>query len=354
MQMLIHFKKPDDWKNVYMHYWDNADPGRKTQWPGKQIGKAENNWYEFNFEETTPVNLVFNDGEKAQTRDLFLDKSEAWILKEDPWYFDPDIFRICVFPGGKYKALVMSYDDGSRQDERLVELFDNYEIKGTFHINSGLMNGREKISPGEISRVYKGHEISSHSVTHPDLSNMNEKELKAEILDDKIALEEMAGYKIRGLSYPFGSYNKLLLRLLREWGFLYGRVVPETNDFRLPSNMLLWRGSCHHSNAWHLAEKFITSLRKRIELFFIWGHSWELNDNDIHTNNWTYMKKICAMLGHRNDIWYATAGDVAEYLNAIYSLKIKDGTIYNPSAITVSVQHNDSIVNIGPGSSLGI
>ena len=44
-----------------------------------------------------------------------------------------------LWPGGKNKALAMSYDDGCRQDKQLVEVLNRYGIKGTFHLNSGVM-----------------------------------------------------------------------------------------------------------------------------------------------------------------------------------------------------------------------
>ena len=47
------------------------------------------------------------------------------------------------FPEGKAKALTMSYDDGRLQDERLVEIFNKYGIRGTFNLNYGLMDGDE-------------------------------------------------------------------------------------------------------------------------------------------------------------------------------------------------------------------
>ena len=47
------------------------------------------------------------------------------------------------FPGGKHKVLTMSYDDGQIHDRRLIEIFNKYGIKGTFHLNSGLMGVRE-------------------------------------------------------------------------------------------------------------------------------------------------------------------------------------------------------------------
>ena len=40
------------------------------------------------------------------------------------------------FPGGKAKALTMSYDDGKVQDRRLIDIFNKYGIKGTARIKS--------------------------------------------------------------------------------------------------------------------------------------------------------------------------------------------------------------------------
>ena len=42
-----------------------------------------------------------------------------------------------LFPQGKTKALTMSYDDCQIYDRRLVSIFNQYGINGTFHLNSG-------------------------------------------------------------------------------------------------------------------------------------------------------------------------------------------------------------------------
>ena len=42
------------------------------------------------------------------------------------------------FPNGLKKVFTMSYDDGVRQDRRLIEILDRYGIKATFNINSGI------------------------------------------------------------------------------------------------------------------------------------------------------------------------------------------------------------------------
>lgn len=50
-----------------------------------------------------------------------------------------------LFPGGKRKALTLSYDDGVIQDRHLVDLMRRYGVKGTFNLNSGLL-GRDMLS----------------------------------------------------------------------------------------------------------------------------------------------------------------------------------------------------------------
>ena len=42
------------------------------------------------------------------------------------------------FPDFKPKALTVSYDDGVRQDKRLIEILQKYGLKRTFNLNSGL------------------------------------------------------------------------------------------------------------------------------------------------------------------------------------------------------------------------
>ena len=37
-----------------------------------------------------------------------------------------------LFPGGKAKALTLSYDDGVEQDLHLIELMKQHGVKGTF------------------------------------------------------------------------------------------------------------------------------------------------------------------------------------------------------------------------------
>ena len=78
------------------------------------------------------------------------------------------------FPEGKAKALTMSYDDGKIQDERLVSIFNKYGIRGTFNLNYGMMDKEGLVPPripkDRICSLYKGHEIATHTMTHPTIA----------------------------------------------------------------------------------------------------------------------------------------------------------------------------------------
>ena len=38
-----------------------------------------------------------------------------------------------TYPGGRTKALTLSYDDGRDYDRRLVKIFNDHGLKGTYH-----------------------------------------------------------------------------------------------------------------------------------------------------------------------------------------------------------------------------
>ena len=124
----------------------------------------------------------------------------------------------CCYPGGKHKALTMSYDDGKIPDRRLVEIFNRYGIRGTFHLNSGVLLTENRIHPEEIPGLYRGHEIACHTVTHPTIARCPLPEVAAEVLEDRKALEAIAGYPVRGLSYPNGSVSREIEALLPACG----------------------------------------------------------------------------------------------------------------------------------------
>ena len=69
---------------------------------------------------------------------------------------------------------------------------------------------------------------------------------------------------------------------------------------------------------------------EKMPLFYIWGHSFEFE----RENTWPLMEQLAEKLHGAQDIWYATNGQIADYLTALRSTRESaDGKrLYNPSA----------------------
>ena len=249
------------------------------------------------------------------------------------------------FPEGKAKALTMSYDDGKIQDRRLVEIFNKYGIKGTFNINYGIMDsGKDprRIQKEQVAELYKGHEVATHTFTHPTIERCPMTEVAAEILEDRNGLEKLVGAPVRGHAYPNGSYNEEIKLLFKQLGIAYGRVVQSVADYALPADPLEWHPTCHHNDPELMkkAEYFANfGKRQYLKLMYVWGHSYEFDDR----NNWEVIEEFCKYMGGREDIWYATNIEIIDYMDAAKRLQFTaDHTkVYNPSAISVWLQVND-------------
>ena len=255
-----------------------------------------------------------------------------------------------AFPGGKWKALVMSYDDGHVQDRGLVPIFNAHGIKGSFHLNSNSLDYDTFVTKAELAALYAGHEISSHTVDHPYLDTCPESSIRWEIETDRAVLEPLAGHAIRSLSYPFGAYNNLVLSTLRSLGVNSARTTKNTGiPHYLPADPLKWHPTCHHTGALEFAQPFADQTEERLSLLYVWGHSYEL-DNGFADNSWDYMSALCAILGNRGDVWYAGVTEVADYVAAIRVLEYPAANVVrNPSGLAVWAKLGGTLCRIPPG-----
>ena len=258
------------------------------------------------------------------------------------------------FPGGRTKVLTMSYDDGNVSDRRLISIFNKHGIKGSFHLNGGLTEWSTKIPLGEVASLYKGHEVSCHTYTHPTVARCPMPLVIEQIMKDRSALEKACGYAVRGLSYPNRSVSPDIVSVLPYCGIEYARTGDATGTFSMPDNFLLWNPTCHHKqNLLELGEKFV-ALNKPAYLFmmYVWGHSFEFDVD----GNWELMEAFCEMVGGHDDIWYATNIEIVDYMNAAKSLKYTADMdkVYNPSAISVWISVDDKIYAVGPGQTVEI
>ncbi len=258
------------------------------------------------------------------------------------------------FPNGAGKCVTMSYDDGKVTDRRLVEIFNKYGIKGTFHINAGYLNNDKlmRIADSEVAELYRGHEISAHGYTHRSLGIVPREMQLNEVWKDRLALEKLAGYPVRGMSYPNGIYDDTTVSVLKACGIEYCRVVETTGDFKLPEDFMRWKGTCHHNmDLIGTGKKFLEMpLKNRPHLMYVWGHSLEFEKDDT----WGMIEEFCDMMSGRDDIWYATNIEIVDYINAIKQLRFSAdcSVMYNPTALKLCFSYDSQPMYIEAGQTL--
>lgn len=255
------------------------------------------------------------------------------------------------YPGGKAKALTMSYDDGKHADERLVSIFNKYGIRGTFNLNYGLMERPERINKEKIAALYRGHEIATHTMTHPTIARCPLTAVAKELLEDREGLEKLTGRIVRGHAYPNGSYNEEIKALFSQLGIAYARVVEDKADFELPTDPMEWHPTCHHNHPklMEMGQWFADFEKKQyLKLMYVWGHSYEFDRDD----NWQVIEEFCQLMGGREDIWYATNIEIIDYLQAVKNLHFSaDGeSVYNPSYQSVWLTVNDNPIEVPGGA----
>ncbi len=64
-----------------------------------------------------------------------------------------------------------------------------------------------------------GFEIGSHTVDHARLGLLDEEEIRRQLIDSKVRLEQQLGQPVSFLCYPNGSYNETVLKVARACGY---------------------------------------------------------------------------------------------------------------------------------------
>tara|TARA_A100000164_G_scaffold359053_1_gene371296 strand:- start:1591 stop:2490 length:900 start_codon:yes stop_codon:yes gene_type:complete len=267
-----------------------------------------------------------------------------------------------TYPNGKYKALIMSYDDGLVDDIALTQLFDRYGIIGTFHLNSGFLGTKAIWNEGKtnevlqtylstdtLQHIFKNHEIAVHGTYHKALASLSDEEILEEINVDIENLTALSNNKISSMAYAFGSTNENVADVISTTQLTNARTVKASYNFELPQNHYLWNPTCHDNEALNYLQEYISLNSPTLSLFYVWGHSWEFRDTLRNEN----ILKFCHEIGNRNDIWYTGAGTFTNYHASLKALEITDKEITNPEGNgIVYFKEKGQLKSLYPGEKL--
>lgn len=162
-----------------------------------------------------------------------------------------DLKTLTVLPE---KRLIMTFDDGFESVGRhalepmrqcgfhAIQFIVAHRIGGRDEWDSGVRSKRERLMDAAAIRNWlaAGHEIGSHSLTHPRLTKISIAAAREEIVTSKKTLEDMFGIPVRHFCYPYGDWNIPVRDMVDEAGYETA-VTTEFGVNTLPLEMLSLR-----------------------------------------------------------------------------------------------------------------
>lgn len=265
-----------------------------------------------------------------------------------------------TYPGGKLKAVTFSYDDGVIEDRELIKIFDKYNIKATFNVSLGkaVKKPERFIQPKEMKELYKNHEIASHGYLHRTMTLLG-KSLTSEIADNQKAIAEVLGNPPPGFAYPYGRHTSKkaptrIYEALAKHGLRYARTCQRKADFDLPSNWLAWSPNNHHNAGLAICKRYKEFKSDKMSVCYIWGHSYEFDRHG--KKSWFIIENICKLIANQPDIWYATNGEIALYVQACEAAAkaSKFPEMVNPTDLTLYLTVDGKAVTLPPKSTVNL
>ena len=267
-----------------------------------------------------------------------------------------------LYPQGKQKAFNVTYDDGVLQDVRFVALLNQYGLKGTFNLNSALMANEfewthesgcivKRLGTAAAADLYAGHEVASHTLTHPYMDNLTREEILHELSADKANLEQLFSQEIRGFAVPFDHYSELIEACVKECGFAYARISEESGSFHPQHEYFRWQATIFHlaDKLEALTQQFIAT-DEELALFQIVGHTYDL---DVE-NKWETMENLFRAIRQQDDILPMTTIEIIDYLKAMDSAEITRQAIWNHSDRSLWFAVNGATCEVKPREKLAL
>lgn len=181
------------------------------------------------------------------------------------------------------KYFAFSIDDGTVYDETTIEIFNRYGIKGTFNLNSGLQDfvwylgdlPIRRLPLYEYRSLYDGHEVASHTLTHPYLDQCPDDVVVREVSEDINNLETIFEHEVTSFATPFETCGDREVWLISNYTKATNIRLSEIDEsFKKPSDPYHIKVTALDINrALELIQEFIND--DNAELFVYAGHSYD-------------------------------------------------------------------------------
>ena len=119
--------------------------------------------------------------------------------------------------GREDKKISITFDCawGTEHTDAILAALEKYGVRATFFM---VQFWTEKY-PEYVSKIDSaGHEIGTHSKTHPFMSKLSEGEIRAELESSSKAITQITGKNVEVFRAPYGDYNNRVISTAQSMG----------------------------------------------------------------------------------------------------------------------------------------
>jgi peptidoglycan/xylan/chitin deacetylase (PgdA/CDA1 family) len=120
------------------------------------------------------------------------------------------------------RPIVVSFDDGYRSVAHVaLPRMRERSWPGVLNLTVKNLRGRGGLSPRQVRRLISaGWEIDAHSLTHPDLTALDDRQLAHEVAGSRKELRRRFRLPVDFFCYPAGRFDARVIAAVRRAGYL--------------------------------------------------------------------------------------------------------------------------------------
>jgi len=120
------------------------------------------------------------------------------------------------------RPIVVSFDDGYLSDDtKALPVLRKLHMPGVLNLKVNNLLSRYTLPPWRVrDLIAAGWEIDAHTITHPDLTTVDDKRLWYEVHGSKVAIARRFHVPVDFFCYPSGRYDSRVVAAVRRAGYL--------------------------------------------------------------------------------------------------------------------------------------
>ncbi len=132
----------------------------------------------------------------------------------------------------KRGLVTITFDDGiASQYTKAYPVLTKYNMLATFYLISGSLNTDFFMTTTQAKKLKSsGHELASHTVTHPDLTSLSAADLDRELAKSQKDLKAIFGGSFLDFCSPYGLYNDAVIANVKKYYTSHRSVEPGYNS----------------------------------------------------------------------------------------------------------------------------